>query len=91
MSDSMRVKLGPDEMAERAQQLAQAVRGVALLEDEQRDEKQAMAQALKAARKHMHDLADVVRTGIEDRTAQLGLFPGQPTPPPDDRPREETP
>lgn len=77
MTDSMRVRLGPDEVAERAQQLAQEVRGLVLLEDEQREEKQAMAAALKAARKRVRDLADVVRTGVEDRATQL-RFPDPP-------------
>jgi phage regulator Rha-like protein len=70
MRDDPRVRLRPEELAERAQQLAGAVRALQLLEDEHAEERQAMAAAKRSAQKRVHELAEVVRTGIE----QADLF-----------------
>jgi galactokinase len=81
MTDHVRVRLEPEEIAERSQQLAQAVRALVVLEEEHKDARTAMAQEKKAAQRHVRDLADVVRTGVEDRPAQLHLGLDEPTPP----------
>jgi hypothetical protein len=69
-----RVRLEPEEVAERARQLANAVRELQLLEEDQADQRQAMAREKKAVQRRVSDLAEVVRTGIEDRPAQDQLF-----------------
>lgn len=74
MMDSVRTRLTSDELAERAQQLAHAVRALALLEQEHAEERTLMAATKKAAQRQIADLAEVVRTGVEDRGAQLSMF-----------------
>ena len=68
------VRLTIEEMTERAQQLARAVRELYLLDEEQAEVKKAMAAERKNAERHVRDLAHVVSTGIEDRPAQMLLL-----------------
>lgn len=72
-ADTTRVRLTPDELAERAQRLAGAVRAVELLEQDHTEQKQAMAAELKSAKRQVRELAEVVRTGVEDRSVQLDI------------------
>lgn len=75
MSDeTARVRLTHEELAERAQQLAGAVRALSALEEDHAETRKGMAAELKAAQRHVRDLAEVVRTGVEDRPAQMLLL-----------------
>jgi hypothetical protein len=69
----MRVRLTPDEVAERAQRLAASVRELVLLEEEIAERRKAMSLARSAAPKRVRDLAQVVATGVEDRSAQMSF------------------
>jgi hypothetical protein len=69
----MRVRLTPDEVAERAQRLAASVRELVLLEEEIAERRKAMSLERSAAQKRVRDLAQVVATGVEDRSAQMSF------------------
>jgi hypothetical protein len=75
MSDLTRVQLTDDEIVYRARKLAQRLHDRELLVDEHKEAKETEKAALKALDREIKFLADAVRTGVEDREKQIGMFP----------------
>jgi len=61
------VDLTPDELADKGRALADAVRELALLDEEHAERKKEMAKDRKAHMAKLHELAYVVRVGKEER------------------------
>lgn len=74
MSDETRVRLSATDLADRAQQLAQAVREAAVMDDEQADARRIMSNAKRDLARRIVALAETVRTGVETQPAQFSLY-----------------
>jgi hypothetical protein len=61
------VDLTPDELADKARALADAVRELALLDEEHKERRKEMAKDRAAHMAKLHELAYVVRVGKEER------------------------
>jgi hypothetical protein len=75
MSEFTRTTLTPDEWAERAKALGQRLRDRELLLLEQQEVKEQHRTALRQLDGEIRRLSEAVRTGVEDRERQIGLFP----------------
>jgi ERF superfamily len=74
-SELMRVPLTPEEMLARGQELAALVRDLELLDIQHKEQRESAAEERKELLADIKRLAQAVRTGSEDREAQIGLFP----------------
>lgn len=70
-----RVPLTDEEKLDRSRQLAQAIRERTLMDLDHEERRKDMTKERKELERRIVDLADVVRTGAEDRSEQLGMFP----------------
>src|SRR5262245_31348937 len=77
MSNLLRVQLTPDELLERARRIAECWHQVAALDEQIKAEREHTTAERKSLLREIGRLADAIRTGAEDRTAQVGLWPDE--------------
>jgi len=77
MSNLLRVQLTPDEILERARRIADCWHQVAALDEQIKAEREHTTAERKSLLREIGRLADAIRTGAEDRTAQVGLWPDE--------------